>query len=298
MCPEVQQTSALLPYSVGDIRRFCRRITSLHPSIAIRDSHYVVHRLAIHELRPMQEVTEHSHSHFEAFILLDGLLEHLVEANVRQFEAGSVILHTPLIKHASPKSSHRCLKLVVDFNIYPTSAVGPVFRWAYCPDMVDDAMALMHEVAAALPGWNDRVYFRLATLISRLLALVDTAPHPPITDDSAPDIAGKVDQFMRSHLTEPLTLQDVADAVGLSERSLMRHFRRLTGTTVHAYLAQLRMDQAGTLLLEQPDVPLHEICLQVGIPDASYFVRLFHHHHQHTPHQHRAAELVRKRRKR
>lgn len=291
-------SSVPLPYTLEELKRYCRRITTLRPQLAIGDSQYVVHRIAVEELQPMQEVSEHAHSQFEAFVLLDGMLEHQVEGNVKQFTPGCVILHTPLIPHATAKSPDHCVKFVVDFSIYPTPHLEPMLKWAYWPDVTEDAVALLRETAMRLPGWSDRIHFRLATLLSRLMSLVDTAPRLALDDESLPDLVGKVDRYLRANLDESITLLDVADAAGMSERSLMRHFRRLTGTTVHRYLAQLRMDQAGRLLMEQPEAPLHEICLQVGIPDASYFARLFRRHHQHTPHQHRETELLRKRRKR
>lgn len=287
-----------LPYSRSEMRRLCRRISSLHLRLSLGDSRYAVHRVTIDELPPMQEVSRHSHSHFEAMIIFDGQLDHQTEGMVETYPAGSVILHAPALPHATHKSPKRCLTFVLDFTIYPAPPFGAAFRQAYWPDMQEDIHGLLREADQCFTGWQDRIYFRLQTLISRLMVLLDSALLHADEAEAVPDLAGRVDQYLRDHLIKRVSLPIVADAMGISERSLIRHFRRITGTTVHKYLEQLRMDLAGKLLIDQPDTPLHDICLQVGIADASYFARCFRRHHQHTPHQHRELEMVRKERKR
>lgn len=291
------KTDTGIPRARGEQRRCCRRISALRAGVQLGAFRYAVHRVAMDELPPGQEVAAHAHSHFEAFVLLDGALEHEAEGVVRTFPAGSAILHTPSAPHATTRSHGRCLTFVLDFTCYPAPPPGPVLRWAHWPDLAGDVAGLLREPALALPGWEARCEFRLATLISRLMSLLDAPPRRD-GEEVPGDLVGLIDQYLRAHLAEKLTLARLAEAAGMSERSLVRHFRRQAGATVHAYLARLRMDLAGRLLIDQPDLPLHEIAPQVGIPDASYFARLFRRHHRHTPHQHREWEAVRRARKR
>jgi transcriptional regulator GlxA family with amidase domain len=54
--------------------------------------------------------------------------------------------------------------------------------------------------------------------------------------------------WMASHLTGDLSLTALADAAGMSERSLVRHYRRATGRTPARAVEQLRVEAARRML--------------------------------------------------
>lgn len=76
--------------------------------------------------------------------------------------------------------------------------------------------------------------------------------------------------------TEPLSLRDVAKAIGMTPGHLTTLVRRRTGRTVVDWITERRMTQARHLLATT-DAPISEIARRVGIPDAGYFARLFRH---------------------
>jgi transcriptional regulator GlxA family with amidase domain len=123
-------------------------------------------------------------------------------------------------------------------------------------------------------------------VISRLLTIADWPADAQATTVPRTDLAGVVDQFLRDNLARPLTLLDIADQVGASQRTLCRQFHEQTGATVMEHLFTLRMDRAAELLGET-DAPVATIGDQVGMPDPSYFVRRFRQHFHTTPHVYR-----------
>lgn len=81
-------------------------------------------------------------------------------------------------------------------------------------------------------------------------------------------------RWLQDHIGAPYRLADVARAAAVSERTLLRHFRQVTGVTPLAYLHALRIERAKTLL----EVSLHgtqAIAEACGYSDAATFGRLF-----------------------
>jgi transcriptional regulator GlxA family with amidase domain len=69
-------------------------------------------------------------------------------------------------------------------------------------------------------------------------------------------------------------VRDVAAQVNLSQRQLRRVFLRHAGTSILAYLTNLRIERAAQLLLNT-DMPIKQIAVAVGYPDTHYFTTLF-----------------------
>ncbi|HEX5813335.1 MAG TPA: AraC family transcriptional regulator [Pseudonocardia sp.] len=76
----------------------------------------------------------------------------------------------------------------------------------------------------------------------------------------------------RSH--EPISLRDVADAVGLTPGHLTTAIGRRTGRTVQQWITERRMREARRLLADT-DLTVGEIARRVGYREAGYFVRRF-----------------------
>ena len=80
--------------------------------------------------------------------------------------------------------------------------------------------------------------------------------------------------YIRRHLSEPIDLEQIAAAVGLSKYHFSREFKRLTGETPMAALRAERVAAARSLLLSTP-WKLHFIATQVGFPDEYQLSRVF-----------------------
>jgi transcriptional regulator GlxA family with amidase domain len=65
------------------------------------------------------------------------------------------------------------------------------------------------------------------------------------------------------NLSEPLTVDTLADVARMSRRSFTRHFRETTGTTVTKWLNNQRVARAQQLL-ETTELPIEHIAHDVG----------------------------------
>jgi AraC-like DNA-binding protein len=73
---------------------------------------------------------------------------------------------------------------------------------------------------------------------------------------------------------EPLTVDDMAAAAGLSRAHFSREFRRTFGESPHAYLLTRRLERAAALL-RNTDRSVAEICFSVGLQSVGSFTTSF-----------------------
>jgi AraC-like DNA-binding protein len=73
---------------------------------------------------------------------------------------------------------------------------------------------------------------------------------------------------------EPLDVDDLADAAGLSRAHFSREFRRAFGEPPHSYLLTRRLERAAALL-RNTDHSVAEICLEVGLQGVGSFTTSF-----------------------
>jgi AraC-like DNA-binding protein len=73
---------------------------------------------------------------------------------------------------------------------------------------------------------------------------------------------------------QPLDVDDLAAAAGLSRAHFSREFRRAFGESPHAYLLTRRLERAATLL-RNTDRSVTDICLSVGLQSVGSFTTSF-----------------------
>jgi len=87
---------------------------------------------------------------------------------------------------------------------------------------------------------------------------------------------------------EPLGVDDLARAAGLSRAHFSREFRRAFGASPHAYLLTRRLERAAALL-RATDNSVAEICLAVGLQSVGSFTTSFKRAFGKTPTAYRAS---------
>jgi AraC-like DNA-binding protein len=87
---------------------------------------------------------------------------------------------------------------------------------------------------------------------------------------------------------EPLDVDDLARAAGLSRAHFSREFRRTFGEPPHAYLLTRRLERAAALL-RTTDRSVADICLSVGLRSVGSFTTSFTRTFGESPTAYRAA---------
>jgi len=74
--------------------------------------------------------------------------------------------------------------------------------------------------------------------------------------------------------SEPLGVDDMAQAAGLSRAHFSREFRRAFGESPHGYLLTRRLERAASLL-RNTDRSVMDVCLSVGLQSVGSFTTSF-----------------------
>jgi len=127
-----------------------------------------------------------------------------------------------------------------------------------------------------------QVFLALVALISRSCARRGTKPLARSTAQLARSMS-----FMEQHYAQPLTLDQLAAEAHYSRRHYARLFQECFGASPLAYLNQIRLRYACTLLTTT-NFTSTEIALRCGFSDVAIFCRRFRSALRVTPQQYRA----------
>lgn len=92
----------------------------------------------------------------------------------------------------------------------------------------------------------------------------------------------RVTRYIDEHYSEGVSLEEVADATGISRYYVSHLFKEMMGTTFVGYVNDLRLNRAAMLLVTT-DRPIIEIASLSGFNNLSNFNRAFKMHFDKTP---------------
>lgn len=81
-------------------------------------------------------------------------------------------------------------------------------------------------------------------------------------------------QYIEDHYCDSITIQDIADALGINRSYLHRMFKAFTGMSIQSYLLDYRMRKA-CILLKNTDLSIRAVAHSVSYIDPLYFSRIF-----------------------
>ena len=108
------------------------------------------------------------------------------------------------------------------------------------------------------------------------------APYRGPAGELRPGAVDVVAEYIRAHLADVISLDNLAGAVSLSPYHFARSFRVTTGMTPHAFVTEHRLMVARDRLL-RGDASVTAIALSVGFSNISHFRRLFRRRYGLTP---------------
>lgn len=95
-----------------------------------------------------------------------------------------------------------------------------------------------------------------------------------------------VEQYIREHFKEVLSLDILADRVYLTPHYLSSIFSQEKGIGINKYIKNIRMEKARELL-KNTNMKVNDICRDVGYSNLSYFCKTFRNEYGVTPEKYR-----------
>lgn len=161
----------------------------------------------------------------------------------------------------------------------------PKFAGIRVPDVVPQLRRMLELHHTMSPASALPLQTQLAGLFVELQAAVRTqhAPRSRLLCDQAT-------AYLQQHLTRPFDAKHMERTLHFHFDYLARCLKKYTGMSPLQYLHHLQVTQAKSLL-ENTGLSVAEIGRQVGIDNASYFIRMFRKQTGMTPGQYRTARL-------
>ncbi len=145
----------------------------------------------------------------------------------------------------------------------------------------ETAKTILLRLFEALPDEGRYASLRIAGLMLEWFAyLLEhhlSSDSLPILQDGVKRYAEQLEsafEIIALRYADPLTLEELAAACGISIFHFCRMFKAVTGQTTINYLGEYRVNKAA-LLLRSTELPVAEIAHAVGFADECYFSRCF-----------------------
>ncbi len=110
-----------------------------------------------------------------------------------------------------------------------------------------------------------------------------------MSEQSTRDAVIRVCAYIRGHLDEDLTLQQLSAIANFSKHHFHRQFAAFTGVTVHQFVQLSRLKRASYRLVFHPEMSVLEIALEAGFEYPESFARAFKRKFEKTPTKFREA---------
>ena len=219
------------------------------------------------------KVSDHIHQYAELIFMLEGEMRITVDDNEEYIKAGEAAFIFPFQTH----------KMV-------SKNVNKLAMYLFSPSMMASFMknheGQVGERAVFKPKESTIAIFREKILnkddftlynVKGLLYLVldDYLAEIPLRSSiGGTNVVSKVIAYMYEHFTEPISLEDVAVALGYSANYLSHCIQKLYGLNFCTIMASLRIEQARYLLTSTYKTAT-EICYECGFGSERTFLRQF-----------------------
>ncbi|MBC8534954.1 helix-turn-helix domain-containing protein [Yeguia hominis] len=131
-------------------------------------------------------------------------------------------------------------------------------------DMIYHYYSNMPHIQIKLSALLIELFYELATTSSQW-------SEGQVEDDLVNEIIYKI----RTAPQMNYTMQELAKETYVSTSTLIKHFKKVTGTTVYQYQLNTKLEMARLLLINEQHVSLKEIAASYGFCDEFHFSKLF-----------------------
>ena len=247
--------------------------------------------------------TFHSHNGYEILPLVNGNVSLFYESDSILMHPGDVILIPPYVFHRGyqnddtpyirdvlniredytlPGREDDYEKLCHTFFTEDNQKINVVHPSA---EAFQEIHHLMLQISETLqkPADFENLLLRDAYVAQVLILLYKAVLHRPAdyqtTDtwpDSMPQFLIDTFQYINAHLTEPLSLDDIENAIHMNKYYLCRVFHEFTGGSIGQYIIEKRLALARQKI--QAGAAPSDACFQSGFNNYANFSRTFNRH--------------------
>ena len=245
-------------------------------------------------INPSEQLPLHKQDTYELTLIVFGRGKRILGNSVTEFAEGNLAFIPPHIPHcykfnpdhvdAEGRIQHLTLTFRTDFIDRCTSAFPELTERLERIKAVSSALSfdeatttvisdLMQKMQAEEKSELLPYLFRLLLLMSKREKDAKVVGRFADTDRTSERI-NKIKLYTSNNYARSITIDIIAEHVGMNRSSFCTFFKKATGQTYITYLNKLRVDRA-CYLLRQGKFSITEVCYMVGFNDVPYFNRCF-----------------------
>lgn len=224
----------------------------------------------------------HSHSHYELYFLLSGEREYFIGNRMYKIAAPCAVIIPPYTLHKSEgdKFMRMNINVAVDF----LSDEEKIVIGGLANKFIDlnnekgkKTLELLYDAESlyARGGSSDALGCFLGCMIYYLNEIKTEEISPAIIGaQKVSPLALKLIDYINTHFTERITLDDLSREFYLSKVSLCAKFKKAMNATIADYILKLRINRAKEYLMSTKK-QMEEIALLSGFSSAEYMGLIF-----------------------
>lgn len=228
--------------------------------------------------------SRHTHQGYAIGVVERGAEEFYYRGNTHVAPAGSIVVINPGEVHtgqAADESGWSYRMLYPEVDLVQKAALEVSSRWQNIPDFASPVIKDKHMVGVIknlhiILEKSTATLERESYFISTLAQLIARHADGQFKIQSATGTHRAVmraREFLETHYAENLSLEQLAQIAHLSPYHFIRVFRQMVGLPPHAYLTQVRVERAKTLL--EQGIPIVQVAADTGFVDQSHLTRRF-----------------------
>lgn len=105
-------------------------------------------------------------------------------------------------------------------------------------------------------------------------------------------LINQAEDYIETHLTDKISLSNLAENVFLSEYHFHRIFSAYSKETLHQFISRIKLERSAMVLVTNPNLTITDIAYQYGFSESSSYCRAFKKHFHCSPLQFRFARNV------
>ena len=257
-------------------------------------SDFRVFRLKDAELKP---IPFHYHDFHKIIMFLDGAVDYVIEGKTYHLAPRDIVfvtageIHRPIFTDDNKEYERIVIYVAPDFLRRWQEQDNEHADLSQCFAYAQENSSVMHQP----PGTSHDLLFHMDKLektarghgfanglfteimFIEFMILLNRSLHEHelsgLTNASYDPKIHEIMTYINAHLSEELSIDDLAAKAYISKFYLMRKFKADTGYSIHQYIRSKRLLLARDLL--KTDMSITTICEEVGFADYSTFSRAF-----------------------
>lgn len=227
--------------------------------------------------QPCMEIERQPIHYHELTLVFQGELRYIVNGEEIRLRAGdAVYIPTGKMRTRMPAEGVD----YVSFNFISQEICLPVFHLQNCVE--EAVISLVQAIDCIFSRTINLSDPRFCSLLESLILQLKAEYNA----NSENRISKTVKHYVKNHLAEKITLEDLSKQVFLSPNYCDRIFKQETGVSIVDYILEKRIEYAKNLLWDL-SIKLTLVAKTVGFYDYAYFCRIFKKRTGFTPLQYR-----------